>query len=37
MKLEVPPTLAVYSPTVDTRGKQIQPWDDARYDGSGLC
>ncbi|EJF53166.1 hypothetical protein SapgrDRAFT_1450 [Saprospira grandis DSM 2844] len=29
MKLEVPPKVAVYSPTVNARGKEIQPWDDA--------
>jgi len=29
MKLEVPPKIAVYSPTVNARGKEIQPWDDA--------
>lgn len=29
MKLEVPPKIAVYTPTVNARGEQIQPWDDA--------
>ncbi|MCH2022204.1 MAG: asparagine synthetase B [Saprospiraceae bacterium] len=29
MKLEVAPKIAVYSPTVNARGNQIQPWDDA--------
>ena len=29
MKLEVPPKVAVYSPTKNERGEEIQPWDDA--------
>ncbi len=29
MKLEVPPKIAVYTPTVNARGEKIQPWDDA--------
>lgn len=29
MKLEVAPKVAVYSPTVNARGVEIQPWDDA--------
>ena len=29
MKLEVPPKVAVYSPTVNARGQAVQPWDDA--------
>ena len=29
MKLEVPPKVAVYSPTKNARGEEIQPWDDA--------
>ncbi|MFZ4544839.1 MAG: asparagine synthetase B [Saprospiraceae bacterium] len=29
IKLEKPPLIAVYSPTVNERGEEIQPWDDA--------
>jgi hypothetical protein len=29
MKLEVAPKVAVYSPTKNERGEEIQPWDDA--------
>jgi len=29
MKLEVAPKIAVYSPTVNVRGNEVQPWDDA--------
>jgi hypothetical protein len=29
MKLEVAPKIAVYSPTKNERGEEIQPWDDA--------
>ena len=29
MKLEVAPKVAVYSPTVNVRGQEVQPWDDA--------
>ena len=29
MKLEVPPKVAVYSPSVNARGETVQPWDDA--------
>ena len=29
MKLEVAPKIAVYSPTINARGEEIQPWDDA--------
>jgi hypothetical protein len=29
MKLEVPPKVAVYSPTVNPQGGDVQPWDDA--------
>lgn len=29
IKLEVAPKIAVYSPTLNARGQQIQPWDDA--------
>ena len=29
MKLEVAPKIAVYSPDTDTKGKKVQPWDDA--------
>lgn len=29
MKLEVAPKIAVYSPPVNERGEEIQPWDDA--------
>jgi hypothetical protein len=29
VKLEVAPKIAVYTPTVDEKGNEIQPWDDA--------
>ncbi len=29
IKLEVAPKIAVYTPTVNTRGEKVQPWDDA--------
>lgn len=29
MKLEVAPKVAVYSPTVNAKGEEVQPWDDA--------
>jgi hypothetical protein len=29
MKLEVPPKIAVYSPSVNPKGEATQPWDDA--------
>lgn len=29
LKLEVPPKIAVYTPTVNQQGEKIQPWDDA--------
>jgi hypothetical protein len=29
MKLEVAPKIAVYSPTKNERGEEVQPWDDA--------
>jgi hypothetical protein len=29
IKLEVPPKIAVYSPTVNEKGESVQPWDDA--------
>ena len=29
MKQEVAPKIAVYSPTVNVRGNEVQPWDDA--------
>jgi hypothetical protein len=29
MKMEVAPKIAVYTPTIDEKGKKIQPWDDA--------
>ncbi len=29
MKLEVAPKIAVYSPTVNAKGEEVQPWDDA--------
>jgi hypothetical protein len=29
VKLEVAPKIAVYTPEVDAKGKEIQPWDDA--------
>lgn len=29
VKLEVAPKIAVYTPDIDAKGKEIQPWDDA--------
>ncbi len=29
IKLETPPKVAVYSPTVNAKGEEVQPWDDA--------